>query len=186
MLIDCVLVVLLGHAQAAFMSKADVQVGVVMGSDSDWPTMVKAVEVLKDFGIGFESKVVSAHRTPELLMDYAGQAQQRGLKVIIAGAGGAAHLPGMLAAATIVPVLGVPVRSKALSGMDSLLSIVQMPKGIPVATFAIGEAGAANAGLSAISILALDDMTIRQKLESFRVTQRDTVLSKTLPPVDSL
>lgn len=157
-------------------------VGVVMGSDSDWPTMENAVKILEDFGVLHEARVVSAHRTPELLMDYARTASERGLKCIIAGAGGAAHLPGMLAAATIVPVLGVPVRSKALSGMDSLLSIVQMPKGIPVATFAIGEAGAANAGLAAVSILANDSQELRGKLEKFREDQRDTVLAKTLPP----
>lgn len=153
-----------------------------MGSDSDWPTMVKATEVLDDFGVAYEARVVSAHRTPELLMEYGQGALERGLKVIIAGAGGAAHLPGMLAAATIVPVLGVPVRSKALSGMDSLLSIVQMPKGIPVATFAIGEAGAANAGLSAVSILANECEELSKKLLQFREEQRDTVLAKTLPP----
>lgn len=159
-----------------------VQVGVVMGSDSDWPTMVKATEVLEEFGVAYEARVVSAHRTPELLMEYGQTALDRGLKCIIAGAGGAAHLPGMLAAATIVPVLGVPVRSKALSGMDSLLSIVQMPKGIPVATFAIGEAGAANAGLAAVSILANENAELREKLLKFRENQRDTVLAKTLPP----
>ena len=162
-------------------SKA-VDVGVVMGSDSDWPTMAKAVEVLEDFGINYEARVVSAHRTPDLLMEYGKGALERGLKCIIAGAGGAAHLPGMLAAATIVPVFGVPVRSKALSGMDSLLSIVQMPKGIPVATFAIGEAGAANAGLAAVSLLANGDQALREKLLEFRAIQRDTVLGKTLPP----
>ncbi len=166
------------------MQNAGVQVGVVMGSDSDWPTMVKAVEVLQDFGVAHEARVVSAHRTPQLLMEYAETAVERGLKVIIAGAGGAAHLPGMLAAATIVPVLGVPVQSRALSGMDSLLSIVQMPKGIPVATFAIGEAGAANAGLAAVSILANEDEGLRTKLAEFREKQRDTVLAKTLPPVE--
>ena len=164
------------------MSGAKVQVGVVMGSDSDWPTMVKATEVLEEFGIAYEARVVSAHRTPELLMEYGQSALERGLKVIIAGAGGAAHLPGMLAAATIVPVLGVPVQSKALSGMDSLLSIVQMPKGIPVATFAIGEAGAANAGLSAVSILANESEELSEKLLQFRAKQRDTVLAKELPP----
>lgn len=153
-----------------------------MGSDSDWPTMEKAVEVLEQFGVSYEARVVSAHRTPELLVDYAKSARERGLKVIIAGAGGAAHLPGMVAAMTILPVLGVPVKSRALSGMDSLLSIVQMPKGIPVATYAIGEAGAGNAGLSAVSILANQDETLAEKLEEFRVNQRDTVLGKTLPP----
>ena len=164
------------------MASAQVQVGVVMGSDSAWPTMEKAFEVLEEFGVACETRVVSAHRTPELLMEYGRTALDRGLKCIIAGAGGAAHLPGMLAAATIVPVLGVPVRSKALSGMDSLLSIVQMPKGIPVATFAIGEAGAANAGLAAVSILANENEELREKLLKFRDDQRDTVLAKTLPP----
>lgn len=159
-----------------------VQVGVVMGSDSDWPTMVKATEVLDQFGVGYEARVVSAHRTPELLMEYGENALDSGLKCIIAGAGGAAHLPGMLAAMTIVPVFGVPVRSKALSGMDSLLSIVQMPKGIPVATFAIGEAGAANAGLAAVALLANHDEILREKLLKFREEQRDTVLQKSLPP----
>ena len=159
-----------------------VQVGVVMGSDSDWPTMVKATEVLDQFGVGYEARVVSAHRTPELLMEYGEIALDSGLKCIIAGAGGAAHLPGMLAAMTIVPVFGVPVRSKALSGMDSLLSIVQMPKGIPVATFAIGEAGAANAGLAAVALLANHDEILREKLLKFREEQRDTVLQKSLPP----
>ncbi|OUV17201.1 MAG: 5-(carboxyamino)imidazole ribonucleotide mutase [Verrucomicrobiaceae bacterium TMED86] len=159
-------------------------VGVVMGSDSDWPTMEKAVEVLEEFGVPYETKVVSAHRTPELLVEYSKTAQDRGLKVIIAGAGGAAHLPGMVASMTILPVLGVPVKSRALSGMDSLLSIVQMPKGIPVATFAIGEAGAGNAGLSAVSILTTSDAGLAEKLQEFRDNQRDTVLGKVLPPQD--
>ncbi len=157
-------------------------VGVVMGSDSDWPTMEKAVEVLEQFGVPYEARVVSAHRTPELLVEYSKSAQDRGLKVIIAGAGGAAHLPGMVASMTILPVLGVPVKSRALSGMDSLLSIVQMPKGIPVATFAIGDAGAGNAGLSAVSILATSDDALLGKLQEFRDNQRDTVLGKVLPP----
>jgi 5-(carboxyamino)imidazole ribonucleotide mutase len=157
-------------------------VGVVMGSDSDWPTMEKAVEVLEQFGVPYEARVVSAHRTPELLVDYSKSAHERGLKVIIAGAGGAAHLPGMVASMTILPVLGVPVKSRALSGMDSLLSIVQMPKGIPVATFAIGDAGAGNAGLSAISILATTDQALACKLQKFRDDQRDMVLEKVLPP----
>ncbi len=157
-------------------------VGVVMGSDSDWPTMEKAVEVLEQFGVPYEARVVSAHRTPELLVEYSKTARERGLKVIIAGAGGAAHLPGMVASMTILPVLGVPVKSRALSGMDSLLSIVQMPKGIPVATFAIGEAGAGNAGLSAVSILATADQQLASQLEKFRKDQRDTVLGKVLPP----
>lgn len=129
-------------------------VGVVMGSNSDWKVMSQACEILKDFGVPFESKVVSAHRTPDLLFEYAETAAERGIQVIIAGAGGAAHLPGMIASKTIVPVLGVPVTSRALKGLDSLLSIAQMPKGIPVATFAIGEPGAANAGLFAVSLLA--------------------------------
>lgn len=157
-------------------------VGVVMGSDSDWPTMEKAVAVLEEFGVPYEAKVVSAHRTPELLAEYSKSAKARGLKVIIGGAGGAAHLPGMVASMTTLPVLGVPVQSKALSGMDSLLSIVQMPKGIPVATFAIGEAGAGNAGLSAVSILATADDSLAEKLQKFRDDQRDTVLAKELPP----
>lgn len=155
-----------------------------MGSDSDWPTMEQAVEVLEEFGVPYETKVVSAHRTPELLVEYSKTAQDRGLKVIIAGAGGAAHLPGMVASMTILPVLGVPVKSRALSGMDSLLSIVQMPKGIPVATFAIGEAGAGNAGLSAVSILATSDAGLAEKLQEFRDNQREMVLGKVLPPQD--
>ncbi|MBC8149472.1 MAG: 5-(carboxyamino)imidazole ribonucleotide mutase, partial [Verrucomicrobiaceae bacterium] len=143
-----------------------------------------AVEVLEEFGVPYETKVGSAHRTPDLLVEYSKTAQDRGLNVIIAGAGGAAHLPGMVASMTILPVLGVPVKSRALSGMDSLLSIVQMPKGIPVATFAIGEAGAGNAGLSAVSILATSDAGLAEKLQEFRDNQRDTVLGKVLPPQD--
>ncbi|MEY2633530.1 MAG: hypothetical protein RIR00_2184 [Pseudomonadota bacterium] len=158
-------------------------VGVVMGSDSDWPTMQAAAVMLKDFGIPFEARVVSAHRTPDLLYSYAEAAAGRGLKAIIAGAGGAAHLPGMLAAKTIVPVLGVPVQSKALSGQDSLLSIVQMPKGIPVATFAIGEAGAANAALFAIAMLATGDAALAARLSQFRQAQADKVLAMKLPEV---
>jgi len=157
-------------------------VGIVMGSNSDWPVMQKAVEQLEAFGIPYEAKVVSAHRTPDLLTDYAITAEQKGLQCIIAGAGGAAHLPGMLAANTTVPVLGVPVPSKYLKGQDSLLSIVQMPKGIPVATFAIGEAGAANAALFAIAQLATHDDAIAQKLNQFRLTQHQQVLDMTLPP----
>ncbi|MDX9996013.1 MAG: 5-(carboxyamino)imidazole ribonucleotide mutase [Rhodocyclaceae bacterium] len=156
-------------------------VGVVMGSDSDWPTMQAAAAMLRDFGVPYEARVVSAHRTPDLLFEYAETAQSRGLKAIIAGAGGAAHLPGMLAAKTIVPVLGVPVQSKALSGQDSLLSIVQMPKGIPVATFAIGEAGAANAGLFAVAMLATGDAALAARLADFRKRQSDKVLAMTLP-----
>ncbi|WP_273152682.1 5-(carboxyamino)imidazole ribonucleotide mutase [Methylophaga thiooxydans] len=157
-------------------------VGVVMGSNSDWPVMQKAVEQLEAFGIHYEAKVVSAHRTPDLLTEYAETAHQRGLQCIIAGAGGAAHLPGMLAASTTVPVLGVPVPSKYLKGQDSLLSIVQMPKGVPVATFAIGEAGAANAALFAIAQLALHDAIIAEKLTKFREDQHQSVLEMTLPP----
>jgi 5-(carboxyamino)imidazole ribonucleotide mutase len=157
-------------------------VGIVMGSNSDWPVMQKAVEQLEAFGIPYEAKVVSAHRTPDLLTDYAITAEQKGLQCIIAGAGGAAHLPGMLAANTTVPVLGVPVPSKYLKGQDSLLSIVQMPKGIPVATFAIGEAGAANAALFAIAQLATRDDAIAQKLNQFRLTQHQQVLDMILPP----
>ncbi len=158
-------------------------VGVVMGSDSDWPTMQAAAVILKEFGVPFEARVVSAHRTPDLLFDYAAMAAERGLKAIIAGAGGAAHLPGMLAAKTTIPVLGVPVQSKALSGQDSLLSIVQMPKGIPVATFAIGEAGAANAALFAVSMLANNDAELAQKLAAFRQAQTEKVLAMKLPEV---
>ena len=158
-------------------------VGVVMGSDSDWPTMQAAAVMLKEFGVHFEARVVSAHRTPDLLFDYAAMAEERGLKAIIAGAGGAAHLPGMLAAKTPVPVLGVPVQSKALSGQDSLLSIVQMPKGIPVATFAIGEAGAANAALFAVAMLANEDAELRKKLNAFRQAQSEKVLAMKLPEV---
>ena len=165
------------------MSEKQVLVGVVMGSDSDWPTMQAAAIILKDFGVAFEARVVSAHRTPDLLFDYADAALGRGLKAIIAGAGGAAHLPGMLAAKTTVPVLGVPVQSKALSGVDSLHSIVQMPKGIPVATFAIGEAGAANAALFAIALLANDNPALSQKLQAFRQAQTAKVLAMNLPEV---
>ncbi len=160
------------------------QVGVVMGSSSDWEVMKHAAVLLKQLGIQFETKVVSAHRTPDLLYDYAASAEARGLKVIIAGAGGAAHLPGMLAAKTIVPVLGVPVPSKYLKGMDSLLSIVQMPKGIPVATFAIGEAGAANAALFAASLIARYDSGLATQLNDFRRDQSDSVMGMVLPDVE--
>jgi len=155
-------------------------VGVVMGSDSDWGTMRAAVAVLKEFGVPYEARVVSAHRTPDLLFDYAAMAQERGLKAIIAGAGGAAHLPGMLAAKTIVPVLGVPVQSKALNGLDSLLSIVQMPRGVPVATFAIGEAGAANAALYAVAMLANHDPQLAKTLADYRARQSERVLEMKL------
>ncbi len=147
-----------------------------MGSSSDWPTMEHAATVLEDFGVPYEKKVVSAHRTPQLLYDYATSALSRGLKCIIAGAGGAAHLPGMTASMTTLPVLGVPVQSKALSGMDSLYSIVQMPGGVPVATFAIGNAGALNAGLFAISMLANNDPFLAERLQAFRERQTAKVL----------
>ena len=157
------------------------QIGIVMGSNSDWEVMQHAALMLKSLGVAFEAKVVSAHRTPDLLFDYAASAAPRGLRAIIAGAGGAAHLPGMLAAKTTVPVLGVPVPSKYLKGMDSLLSIVQMPKGIPVATFAIGEAGAANAALFAAALLANGDAALAARLEAFRAEQSATVLNMSLP-----
>jgi 5-(carboxyamino)imidazole ribonucleotide mutase len=159
------------------------KVAVVMGSQSDWPVMKYAVEQLEAFGVPYEARVVSAHRTPELLFEFADMARANGFAAIIAGAGGAAHLPGMLASKTTLPVLGVPVPSKYLKGMDSLLSIVQMPKGIPVATYAIGEAGAANAALSAISILAVTDISLAEKLSVFREQQQQTVFAMTLPPV---
>ena len=157
-------------------------VGVVMGSSSDWPTMVGAVEVLESFGVAHEARVVSAHRMPDEMFDYADAALGRGLRAIIAGAGGAAHLPGMLAAKTTVPVLGVPVASRHLSGQDSLLSIVQMPAGVPVATFAIGEAGAINAALFAVSLLAADDPALRSRLDDYRAERRRTAESSVLPP----
>ncbi len=157
-------------------------IGVVMGSDSDWPTMQAAARVLADFGVPHECRVVSAHRTPDLLFQYAAEAGERGLRAIIAGAGGAAHLPGMLAAKTAVPVLGVPVQSRALNGLDSLLSIVQMPGGVPVATFAIGEAGARNAGLFAVAMLAGSDAALAARLAEFRLAQTADVLGRTLPP----
>ena len=153
-----------------------------MGSNSDWPVMKLAVQQLEAFGIEYEARVVSAHRTPDLLFEYAATARERGLACIIAGAGGAAHLPGMLASKTTLPILGVPVNSKYLKGMDSLLSIVQMPKGIPVATFAIGEAGAANAGLYAVSLLAAQDDELAEKLEDFRAKQQEAVFAMQLPP----
>ncbi len=155
-------------------------IAVVMGSDSDWPVMQAAVDVLKQFGVPHEAHVVSAHRTPDLMFSFAEGAAARGLRAIIAGAGGAAHLPGMIAAKTTLPVLGVPVPSKHLQGQDSLLSIVQMPKGIPVATFAIGEAGAFNAGLFAVALLATTDAILAQKLAEFRKNQTDKVLAMQL------
>jgi len=156
-------------------------VGVIMGSKSDWPTMKHAVEMLEEFGVPYEVEVVSAHRTPDKMFDYASSALDRGLKVIIAGAGGAAHLPGMVAAKTIVPVLGVPVQSKALSGQDSLLSIAQMPGGIPVGTLAIGEAGAKNAGILAAQIIANEDDSVRAKVVAFRAKQTQDVLDNPNP-----
>ena len=165
------------------MSAAKPLIGIVMGSDSDWPTMQAAAVMLKEFGVPFEARVVSAHRTPDLLFEYADTAAGRGLQAIIAGAGGAAHLPGMLAAKTTIPVLGVPVQSKALSGVDSLHSIVQMPKGIPVATFAIGEAGAANAALFAVAMLANQDSALAERLAKFRQAQTAKVLAMKLPEV---
>lgn len=161
---------------------SDKSVGIVMGSESDWPVMKNAVDILAEFGVNHEYLVVSAHRTPDQLYDYAENAAGRGLQCIIAGAGGAAHLPGMLAAKTFIPVLGVPVPTRYLKGTDSLLSIVQMPKGVPVATFAIGEAGAANAALFAVSLLANQDEVLAGKLADFRRNQRDKALSMTLPP----
>ena len=158
-----------------------VRVGIIMGSASDWETLQPAADLLTQLGIGHEVKVVSAHRTPDLLFEYASQAEQRGLQAIIAGAGGAAHLPGMTAAKTRVPVLGVPVQSRTLNGIDSLLSIVQMPRGVPVATFAIGPAGAANAALFAAAIIALGDATIAGALARFRASQTQAVLAQPDP-----
>src|SRR5690554_1680651 len=160
------------------------QVGVIMGSKSDWPTMQRATALLDELGVTYEVEVVSAHRTPDKLFSYAKNAQARGLKVIIAGAGGAAHLPGMAASQTNLPVLGVPIESQALKGMDSLLSIVQMPAGVPVATLAIGKAGAANAAILAAQILALTDATIAKKLQEFSTNQTQTVLNNPDPRVD--
>ncbi|ASI89397.1 5-(carboxyamino)imidazole ribonucleotide mutase [Vibrio mediterranei] len=160
------------------------KVGIIMGSKSDWPTMKLAAEMLDQFGVDYETKVVSAHRTPQLLADYATTAKERGINVIIAGAGGAAHLPGMAAAFTSVPVLGVPVQSRALKGMDSLLSIVQMPKGIAVGTLAIGEAGAANAGILAAQIIGVHNDAVMEKVEAFRSQQTETVLANPDPSED--
>jgi len=166
------------------MNKSAVSVGVVMGSGSDWDTMQHAVQILQEFGIAHEARVVSAHRMPDDMFAYAEAAAGRGLKAIIAGAGGAAHLPGMLAAKTTVPVLGVPVASRHLQGVDSLHSIVQMPKGIPVATFAIGAAGAANAALFAVAMLALGDPVLKAKLDDFRARQTEAARAMSLPPRD--
>jgi 5-(carboxyamino)imidazole ribonucleotide mutase len=157
------------------------KVGIIMGSQSDWATMKHAADVLDELGVAHERRIVSAHRTPDLLFEYAEAAATRGLQVIIAGAGGAAHLPGMTAAKTRLPVLGVPVQSKALSGLDSLLSIVQMPKGVPVGTLAIGDAGAANAGLLAAAIVALGDPALAARIDAYRAAQTQRVLGDTLP-----
>lgn len=158
-------------------------VGVIMGSQSDWPTLEKSTQTLSQFGIPWEAKVVSAHRTPDLLYQYAHSAKERGLKCIIAGAGGAAHLPGMTASMTTLPVLGVPVKSRTLNGVDSLLSIVQMPAGIPTATFAVGEAGATNAALFAVSMLATNgDEVLSEKLDNFRNEQKEKIEASELPP----
>ena len=159
-------------------------VGIVMGSNSDWNVMQHAAIQLRDFGVSYEARVISAHRTPDSAFEYAQTAVDRGLRCIIAGAGGAAHLAGVLAAKTILPILGVPVPSKHLQGLDSLLSIVQMPKGIPVATFAIGEAGAANAGLFAVALLALSDPAMARQLEAFRAMQVEKVSAMTLPELE--
>ena len=156
-------------------------VGVIMGSKSDWPTMKNATEILEELGVSYEVKVVSAHRTPDLMFEYAETAEARGLEVIIAGAGGSAHLPGMVASKTIVPVLGVPVQSKALSGQDSLLSIVQMPGGIPVGTLAIGDSGAKNAGILAAQILGNHDKAVRKRVSKFRSDQTQNVLNNPNP-----
>jgi 5-(carboxyamino)imidazole ribonucleotide mutase len=164
------------------MDMRTVTVGVVMGSSSDWDTLQHAVQILQEFAIPHEAKVVSAHRMPDDMFAYAESAAGRGLKAIIAGAGGAAHLPGMLAAKTPVPVLGVPVASRHLQGVDSLHSIVQMPKGVPVATFAIGAAGAANAALFAVAMLANEDAALRKRLEAYRVRQTEAARAMTLPP----
>ena len=164
------------------MNMSAVSVGVVMGSSSDWDTLQHAVQILQEFGIPHEAKVVSAHRMPDDMFAYAEAAAGRGLQAIIAGAGGAAHLPGMLAAKTTVPVLGVPVASRHLQGVDSLHSIVQMPKGIPVATFAIGAAGAANAALFAVAMLANQDPALRAKLDAFRVRQTEAARAMSVPP----
>jgi 5-(carboxyamino)imidazole ribonucleotide mutase len=175
-----------GRARAVHgrpMSEA-AQVGIIMGSDSDWPTMENAARTLRDFGVSWEAEVVSAHRTPDKLFAYASAARGRGLKCIIAGAGGAAHLPGMAAAITDLPVLGVPVESKALQGVDSLLSIVQMPAGIPTATFAIGRAGAVNAALFAVAMLSLDSAELAAKLAAFRAAQNAKVKAAVLPDLD--
>jgi len=156
-------------------------VGVIMGSKSDWPTMAHSAEMLRSFGVAHECRVVSAHRTPRWLVEYASTAEERGLQVIIAGAGGAAHLPGMVAAESLLPVIGVPIAGRTLRGVDSLLSIVQMPKGVPVATMSIGESGAVNAALCAVAILGAQDPSLRSQLRDFRAAQVERVLGETLP-----
>ena len=168
------------HAQAKKQGKTGALVGVIMGSRNDYAVMRAAVDMLREFGVAHEVRVVSAHRTPEFMFDYAGAAAGRGLRVLIAGAGGAAHLPGMVAARTVLPVLGVPIAATALQGFDSLLSIVQMPKGVPVGTLAIGAPGAANAGLLAVEILATTDAALQQKLVAWRAARRDEVLAQTI------
>ena len=168
------------HAQAKKQAKTGALVGVIMGSRNDYAVMRAAVDMLREFGVAHEIRVVSAHRTPEFMFDYAGAAAGRGLRVLIAGAGGAAHLPGMVAARTVLPVLGVPIAATALQGFDSLLSIVQMPKGVPVGTLAIGAPGAANAGLLAVEILATTDAVLQQKLVAWRAARRDEVLAQTI------
>ncbi len=169
-------------SQNNYDKKTSHKIAVVMGSESDWPVMKHATKQLDNFGVDYEAKVVSAHRTPDLLFEFAETARDNGFAAIIAGAGGAAHLPGMLASKTTLPVLGVPVPTKYLKGMDSLLSIVQMPKGIPVATYAVGEAGAANAALSAIAMLAIGDNALAKKLDAFRERQEEAVYQMTVPP----
>jgi 5-(carboxyamino)imidazole ribonucleotide mutase len=168
------------HGQAKKQAKTGALVGVIMGSRNDYAVMRAAVDMLREFGVAHEVRVVSAHRTPEFMFDYAGAAAGRGLRVLIAGAGGAAHLPGMVAARTVLPVLGVPIAATALQGFDSLLSIVQMPKGVPVGTLAIGAPGAANAGLLAVEILATTDAALQQKLVAWRAARRDEVLAQTI------
>jgi 5-(carboxyamino)imidazole ribonucleotide mutase len=174
-----------GYAQADALESTSMKqkplVGIVMGSKSDYETLASAVEILREFGVPHEARVVSAHRTPDLLFEYASQAEARGLRVIIAGAGGAAHLPGMMAAKTLVPVLGVPIPATMLQGIDSLLSIVQMPKGVPVGTLAIGRPGAANAALLAVEILATTDAELREKLRTWREARTQEVLAQGLP-----
>ncbi len=159
------------------MNSLEVKVGIIMGSQSDWPTMKLAAEILKKFNVPFESKIISAHRTPEIMYEYAKTLEERGVKVVIAGAGGAAHLPGMVASLSTIPVLGVPIKSSNLNGIDSLLSIVQMPKGVPVATLAIGDSGATNAGLLAISILGIEDKRLNKLLIEYKNNQRNNIIN---------